>query len=46
MSDETRDTSVVSVLTVDGVELEVVRAAYTDGSAALQVRDAVCVARG
>lgn len=41
MSDETRDTSVVSVLTVDGIELEVVRAAYTDGSAALQVREAM-----
>lgn len=41
MSDETRDTSVVAVLTVDGTELEVVRAAYHDGSTALTVREAM-----
>jgi hypothetical protein len=37
----TRDASVVAVFTVDGVELEVARAAYADGSAALMVRDAM-----
>jgi hypothetical protein len=37
----TRDPSVVSVFTVDGIDLEVVRGTYTDGSAALTVREAM-----